>query len=388
MAYQYNADGFLMVDSGGYPIEDLSDPFAAWRGLRAISPQNLQRLTAGGWNNLFFYNEQTGAEKYFVPAMSGAAGSGGAGGLAGLGNGKSTILPGTKVILAGAAELYDLASRYQFYETGANGQDLGGYSFDVDPRSYMADTITSDDPFWSGLVSTFFEGPILPVAGFVGAFVAGGALAAGAAATEAAGAAGVAASAAGAAPVFTATAAGGLSIVELGLIATPATASAAIAAGIPAATLAGGVGALTLAGGALIDIAGVPIVELGLVANPATAAAAIEAGIPASMLSGGPGAISLASLFELPPTPPTPPRGTPPGTQAPPAGPLSKAVETAIGAAISTVAGIARQLIGQSLAPDAPAGSQAPPASVFGTLGSNPLVLLLLAGGAVLIATR
>lgn len=230
--------------------------------------------------------------------------------------------------------------------------------------------------------------PLIGIATVLTAGLASGALAAGAGALETAGAAGVASTAAGAAPVFTAAAAGGLPIVELGLIATPATASAAIAAGIPAATLAGGVGALTLASGALIDIAGMPIAELGLIADPATAAAAVKAGIPATMLSGGPGAITLESLFTLPQTPPTPPRGTPPGPQAPPAGPLSKAVETAIGAAISTVAGIARQLIGQSLAPDAPAASQAPPASALGQLGSNPLVLLLLAGAVVLIATR
>lgn len=51
-----------------------------------------------------------------------------------------------------------------------------------------------------------------------------------------------------------------------------------------------------LAGTSGVSAAGAAIPELGLIATPATASAAISAGIPASMLSGGAGALSLADI--------------------------------------------------------------------------------------------
>lgn len=58
---------------------------------------------------------------------------------------------------------------------------------------------------------------------------------------------------------------------------------------------AGGVAAGEAAGaGAFSGGMGIP--ELGMIANPATANAALGAGIPSAMLSGGPGALTLAGL--------------------------------------------------------------------------------------------
>lgn len=71
---------------------------------------------------------------------------------------------------------------------------------------------------------------------------------------------------------------------------------------IPAATLgvfgAGAAGLLGGAAGGAGSAAGATIPELGLIATPATAEAAIAGGIAPSMLAGGPGAITLGSLGE------------------------------------------------------------------------------------------
>ncbi len=85
-------------------------------------------------------------------------------------------------------------------------------------------------------------------------------------------------------------------IAELGLIATPATASAAVAAGIEAGVV--GLGAAAAASAPAITVgAAEAIPELGLIATPATAEAAIAAGIPAEMLAANyvPAAFSLPS---------------------------------------------------------------------------------------------